>query len=258
MANIGANAPQNIGSWGSKEYIIGFDDQGKILTKRLNIFQRIVRRIFGCYSETHLSTVLSLATKKIFKADWTFADGAAPRIMLLFKKKDLQMENASFNRTFPIGTYSTEIDNKKVTFALEYDDGWRMYIRNDTKYGIFLTFAKSKLLPNALEIRDFGTSIGIDHETNKMSQEEKHDLAFSIHKNNLHLFLQHILQHSSKVEKFCFDDKDKALISKLIDADKFIEEKTENGSVWTLSKDAANGAEALNIDPISFDFLLAE
>lgn len=41
----------------NKEYLY-FNKENEFQTKQLNIFQRLIRKLFGCYSETHLSNVV--------------------------------------------------------------------------------------------------------------------------------------------------------------------------------------------------------
>ena len=50
---------------GHKNYITGINEQGKILSKDLNLFQIALRNFFGCYPETHYQNATRFIAKSL-------------------------------------------------------------------------------------------------------------------------------------------------------------------------------------------------
>lgn len=209
----------NISLWASKEYCIDLTDTGNFQTKTLNGFQRLARYLFGCYRETHLSTIRSIAKGKIFRQDFNLTGNNYSKLLSLFKKSYKQR-----NGWAPDPLYSQNVifnnNQSMVKFSVYFDVSWKLEAQNQNQR-IILNLGQ-KQDSNSLTIEDFLYSNSIS-----AIQIKNHPLAIS-----LGGIVKHILGNSPRVSKIKGETTFQDILSK-------------NNSEMILDNEI----------PISFDFM---
>ncbi|MFI5343127.1 MAG: hypothetical protein ACHQUC_02785 [Chlamydiales bacterium] len=232
----------DITSWGIKTYIIGFEDNGSIITRELNIFQRLIRRILGYFANTHLSNALTLAKNKIFQKDLTFKEEETLKIMNLFEKARGRIgrnQTIATDKSIVAHEDPIEVEGKFFKCKTIFNKGWRINI-SDQNY--FFSFALVRAdLPNALSL---------SLVERRLTRDNAVDPSL---KKALQIFLTSLLHDSSVLEKLCFNPQNENLKNLLDDSD-FEEEKGTQTPCWSLTKKASN--HSITQNPISFDFIL--
>ena len=72
----------------SKEYVTGINDLDEVTTRNLNIVQRFLRCMLGCYAETHSRTALKEVGKHITRGNTFLSQKATEKVSNLFNKID--------------------------------------------------------------------------------------------------------------------------------------------------------------------------
>ena len=229
--------------WSDKEYIVGIDDKGQTLTKKLNGFQNILRSLFGFYEETHLRNITKLIAHKMClvnlgKCEFTLAKDAAMKVEQLFYKRFFRAEEIESISDEIILYDGVNIFNSHYRWVCNLQSASRCTLKIEKEFSTSVILrAKNS---NSLEVIDQITS-------DALSKKADSDPIFS----ELLNFLLNVLYHSPKIEKIYYKNAPEKCLPF---NENIVYEKDAEGNVWTI----INRPKQLvkRMPPLSLDFLL--
>lgn len=216
-----------------KEYITGINNNGEITTKTLNIFQLILRRVFGFYNETHHQNVMKNIVTSLNNKTIELSKEQKSKVSKFFNKKFLSAENENVTiQTNKFRIYQFTNESYKFSCHLKSASECEIRVENPFCIGVKLKATS----PKHLDIVDCLIS----------DQLLEKDPVFS----ELVNFLQHTLYHSQKVEKIYWENAPKQFKS-----DKVVQlEDPVMKNSWIII-DRPQHAPS-DKPPLSLDFLL--
>jgi hypothetical protein len=224
----------------SKEYVVGINNTGEVITRKLNPIQIILRSVFGLYKETHLRPVTLAISNRIAKEGIIFNQDAGLKARQLFEKR-MHMQTGGLEDKISFFKYTLKGQNRQeyhFNCSLESPNSCRLEVQG--KSTVYLKVEAKDV--NSLKVTDILFN----------PEFKQSGLLYS----QFHRFLFHVLHHSPKVQKIYWENVPEILN---MPRNNCVQEQEPSGKIWTVisrPREYPNEVHDTTIPPLSLDFLL--